>query len=131
MFVSIKGGSYARFRRALESGNLTAVRMAALELPYVDLADALAICLLMCRQKDDQFERAAVRWLARLSLERPRITLSQLRDAAAALMGLPSAGARAKLAELCERLQVPGVDRVTSTGRPRGHSSLPEWRGSS
>ncbi|MCW3050747.1 MAG: hypothetical protein JWO74_5031 [Solirubrobacterales bacterium] len=39
-----------RFRRALESGNLTAVRMAALELPYVNLADALAICLLMRRQ---------------------------------------------------------------------------------
>jgi len=40
--------------------------MAALELPYVNLADALAVCLLMRRQKDERFERAAVRWPARL-----------------------------------------------------------------
>jgi hypothetical protein len=48
--MSIKGGSYARFQRALEAGDLPAVRMAALELPYVNLADALAVCLLMRRQ---------------------------------------------------------------------------------
>jgi hypothetical protein len=65
--------------------------MAALELPYVNLVDALAICLLMRRKGDGSFERAAVRWLARLSLERPEITLAELRDAAAALIALPSA----------------------------------------
>jgi hypothetical protein len=94
--VSIKGGSYARFQRALDSGDLAAVRISALELPYVNLADALAVCLLMRRQKDERFERAAVRWLARLSLERPEVTLAQLRDAATALQALPSAGARVR-----------------------------------
>ena len=52
------------------------------------------------RQDDGQFERAAVRWLARLSLERPGITLAELRDAAGALMDLPSPQARSKLAAL-------------------------------
>jgi uncharacterized lipoprotein YmbA len=98
--VSIKGGSYARFQRALQAGNLAAVRLAALELHYVNLADALAICVLMRRQDDGQFERAAVRWLARLSLEWPAITLAEFRDAADALMQLPADEARAKLAAL-------------------------------
>ena len=99
--MSIKGGSYARFRRALESGNLTAVRLAALELPYVDLADALSVCVLMSRQGDPKLERAAVRLLARLALERPGMTLAQLRDAAAALIELPDSRAQARLAALC------------------------------
>ena len=41
VFVSIKGGSYARFRRALDTGNLTLVRAAAAELPTINLEDAL------------------------------------------------------------------------------------------
>jgi hypothetical protein len=86
--------------------------MAALELPYVNLADALAICLLMRRQDDGHFERAAVRWLARLSLECPEITLAQLREAAAALIALPSAHAKATLADLSARLNLPNVGRV-------------------
>jgi hypothetical protein len=86
--------------------------MAALELPYVNLTDALAICLLMRRRGNGHFERAAVRWLARLSLERPEVTLADLRDAAAALMQLPSAQARTKLVELSARLSLPGIAHV-------------------
>jgi hypothetical protein len=113
--VSIKGSSYGRFQRALGSGNLAAVRMAALELPYVDLDDALAICLLMRREGDGSFERAAVRWLARLSLERPEITLAELRDAAAALIDLPSPTARATLVDLGKRQGLLGVSRFLRT----------------
>jgi hypothetical protein len=47
VFVPTKGGPYARFRRALDSGNLTLVRAAAAELPAVNLEDALRICLLL------------------------------------------------------------------------------------
>jgi hypothetical protein len=50
VFVSIKGGSYANFHRALERGNLEVIRAAAAELPRVDVADALAIVLLMSAQ---------------------------------------------------------------------------------
>jgi hypothetical protein len=44
--VSIRGSSYARFRRALETENLTLVRAAAAELPTINLDDALRVCLL-------------------------------------------------------------------------------------
>jgi hypothetical protein len=72
----------------------------------------VAVCLLMRRQGDQPFERAAVRWLARLSLERPEITLGELRDAAAALMELPTSQARRALADLGVRLRLPGIGRV-------------------
>ena len=76
--MTSSGSPYARFRRALATGNLAVVRAAAAELPAVDLADALAICLLMSVRDDERFERAAVRWLARLALERPGIGLGEL-----------------------------------------------------
>lgn len=85
--------------------------MAALELPYVELADALAICVLMRRHDDRQFERAAVRWLARLGLEHPGVRLAELHHAAAALIELPSSRAEATLVELCRHLGL---------GRPSG-----------
>src|SRR4051812_50179434 len=73
MFVSVRGSPYVRFKRALATGNLSLVRAAAAELPAIDLGDALAICLLMSDRDDERFERAAVRWLARLALERPAV----------------------------------------------------------
>jgi hypothetical protein len=63
------------FRRALDSGNLTLVRAAAAELPTVNLEDALRICLLLRDADPSQYERAVIRWLGRLCLERPRLTL--------------------------------------------------------
>ena len=41
------GNPYARFRRALETGNETLVVAAARELPKVTLDDALRICLVL------------------------------------------------------------------------------------
>ena len=41
--MSIKGSSYARFKRAIDTGNLRLIRTAAAELPQVQLHDALAI----------------------------------------------------------------------------------------
>ena len=41
------GNPYARFRRALETGNETLVVAAARELPQVSLDDALRICLVL------------------------------------------------------------------------------------
>ena len=108
------GSPYARFKRALATGNLALVRAAAAELPAVDLADALAICLLMSARDDDRFERAAVRWLARLALERPGIGLGGLRDGLVAFEAMPynPAAARGTLAEMCERVGLPGAVRV-------------------
>src|SRR3954452_3385772 len=100
------GSPYARFKRALLTGNIALVHAAAAELPAVDLADALSICLLMSARDDDRFERAAVRWLARVALERPAVGLGDLRDGLIAFEAMPynPEAARSSLAALCERL---------------------------
>ena len=103
--MSSQGSPYARFQRALRLGRLSLVRDAASELPRIDLDDALAICLLMEQQEADRFERAAVRWLARLSLEVPTVRIEDLRHGALAFEALAEnpLGARQALAELCTR----------------------------
>jgi len=99
------GSPYARFQRALRNGRLSMVRAAAAELPRVELDDALSICLLMSEQDAERYERAAVRWLARLSLEVPTIRIEDLRAGLLAFEVLPENpdGARAALADLCSR----------------------------
>jgi hypothetical protein len=87
--VSTKGGSYSRFRHALDTGNITLVRAAAAELPTVNLDDALRICLLLRDADPPRYERAVIRWLGRLCLERPRLTLEELKGALSACERLP------------------------------------------
>ena len=89
--MSIKGGSYANFRRALDSGNLLLIRAAAAELPHAPpLADALRICLLLRDGEPGSYNRAVVRWLGRFCLERPNATLADILDAAGAFDRLPT-----------------------------------------
>ncbi len=103
MFVSVKGRPYQWFKSALARGDLAGVRAAAAELPHINLADALAICLLMGQQDDARFERAATKWLARLALERPTIGLDELGQALLAMEVLPDnpGAAKATLAGIC------------------------------
>jgi hypothetical protein len=105
------GSPYSRFRRALRSGNLFLIQTTAADLPQVDLADALSICLLMGDQADARFDRAATRWLARLVCERPAVGLEELRTALTALEALPynPLAAREVLADICRR---QGLGRV-------------------
>jgi hypothetical protein len=99
------GTAYGRFKRALRMGNLVAVRSAAAELPQVSLDDALAVVLLMDEHDDERYERAAVRWLARLVSERPAIGLADLGLGLTALEALPHNrdAAIAVLGEICAR----------------------------
>jgi len=99
------GSPYARFQRALRIGKLTMVRDAAAELPRIDLDDALAICLLIERQDGERYERAVVRWLARMVMEVPAVGIDDLREALIAFEALPynPQAAREALAGLCER----------------------------
>jgi hypothetical protein len=83
------GNPYARFRRALASGNEALVTAAALELPRIALSDALRICLVLRGGEAGRYERAAVRWLGRFALEAPGVTIDDLRLAADALDQLP------------------------------------------
>ena len=83
------GSPYARFRRALDQGRLHLVITAAAELPRVDLDDALEVCVLMSRESHPAYERAAVRWIARLCAERT-VGIHEVRCALALFEALPS-----------------------------------------
>src|SRR3954453_6730412 len=98
--MTSQGSAYARFRRALDTGNLALVRAAAAELPHVDLADALQVCWLL-REEPGAYEKAVIRWLGRFCLERKRVTLAQVEPALAAFADPPLPGA-------------PGLDRLRS-----------------
>src|SRR5579884_2779429 len=84
------GNPYARFRRALETGNEALVTAAARELPRIALDDALRICLVLRGGDPERYERAAVRWLGRFALEARAVSIAALRAAAAARAALPS-----------------------------------------
>jgi hypothetical protein len=97
------GNPYARFRRALNTGNEALVIAAALELPQVALDDALRICLVLREGDAGRYERAAVRWLGRFALEARGVTIGDLQLAAEALEALPrrAADAMEQLQQLC------------------------------
>ena len=82
------GSAYARFRRALKTGNMVIIQAAARELPQVSLPDALSVCAVLADGPRERYERAAVRWLGRFCAER-RPDLSELQRAVAALHLLP------------------------------------------
>lgn len=109
--MSIKGSPYTHFRHALRKGNLHLIRAAAAELPQVNLADALAICLVMSDQDDQRYDRAATRWLARLVCERPAIGLDDLQTALTALQALPHNrdAARTVLRDICHKHRLERV----------------------
>jgi hypothetical protein len=81
MFVTSQGSPYMRFQRALATGNLLLIRSAAAELPQISLGDALSVCVAIRDAEPERFQRAALRWIARYCLERPGVTLSQVRAA--------------------------------------------------
>jgi hypothetical protein len=103
VFVSSDGNPYARFKRALETGNASPVAAAARELPQVALDDALRICLVLRGGDAQRYERAAVRWLGRFALEAHGVRIEDLRLAADALAALPerTADAMECLQRLC------------------------------
>jgi hypothetical protein len=103
MFVTSQGSPYARFRRALATGNLLLIRAAAAELPQISLGDALIVCVAIRDAKPEQFERAALRWIARYCVERPTVTLAEVKAATEAFerMGQRPEDALAKLQQLC------------------------------
>jgi hypothetical protein len=100
--MTSQGSPYARLRRAIATGNTDLAWIAALELEHVDLEDALALVLLVV--DDRRHSAAATRWLGRLCLETPGVTLGRAQLAADALAGLPDRAAAHALASLCAEL---------------------------
>ena len=91
----------ALLRRALERGSLIQAEAAARECGRIDLDDALRFVLLLLRERDARYERAALRWLGRVLVDNPGIGFEGARDAVRALeaFGGPDADvARARLA---------------------------------
>lgn len=75
----------------MKTGRASIAWNAALELEHVDLQDALVLVLLVV--DEPPFDRASSRWLGRLCLEVPALTLRQLLVIASALAGLPDRAA--------------------------------------
>ena len=60
-----------RFRRALDRGNVTEALSVAAELPFVSLAEALELTLLLADKEPEKYDRAAARWHVRFLQEVP------------------------------------------------------------
>ena len=93
-FAAIKGRPQRWLDDALKRGDLAAMRAKTADLPVVNLEDALRIALLVRAHEPEGGQRAAVRWLGRLCLERRDVTLDQMRtalDAFAVLVEEPEA----------------------------------------
>src|SRR3954452_17503361 len=88
--MTSQGSPLTRLRRALDHRNALLALTTAAELPRVPLPEALAICLLLHDKEPTRFEKAALRWHARLCRE-GRLTLPEAALALAAL-GAMSAG---------------------------------------
>jgi hypothetical protein len=87
--VSVKGSPDARFQRSLQTRKLSVVLTAAAELQSIQLDDALEILILMAREKDPRFDRAAARWVGRVLVETPPMTLKEARWVIAMVEQLP------------------------------------------
>jgi hypothetical protein len=111
VFVTEQGGPYARFRRALASGNPTVATAAAAELPKLGLADALVLLLLYSRTDRRRFERAAVRWHGRFCLEAERLAPADAALALAAVLALSDGEAGPAGLALAELLGAYGLAR--------------------
>lgn len=86
------------------------MRAAAAELPQVNLAAGLRICLLINASEPEKLEGAAIRWLGRLCLEHKEIGFDDLAQGLAAFQALPMQPAPAieALRALCARTGIDG-----------------------
>jgi len=83
--VTSQGSAQGRFQRVLDRGQVEQAEMAARELPFMSLGNALALVVGYARAGSPKFEAAAVRWLARFALEGRDVRLADVQLAAAAL----------------------------------------------
>ena len=117
--MSIKGGAYSNFQRALDTGNLLLIRAAAAELPTVNLDDALRICVLVAEQEPERFERAAVRWHGRWEVEAPAdLRLRESELMLVSLGALSSPARQTAFRTLVELGRWSGLSTIESSLRP-------------
>ena len=97
VFVTAQGTALTRYRRALERRHIFGAEIAAREMGFVSLRDALGLLVLYAAENSPKYEKAATRWLARLALETDDPSLADIQLAAAALQALPRRPAPALL----------------------------------
>lgn len=86
--MTAQGSALTRYRRALERRHIFGAEIAAREMAFLSLRDALGLLALYAGQESPKFDKAAVRWLGRLALESDDLSLHDLQLAAAALHAL-------------------------------------------
>ena len=89
MFVTAQGSALTRYRRALERRHIFGAEIAAKEMAYLSLRDALGLLALYSAEGSPKYGKAATRWLGRLALESDDLSLEDVQLAAAALHALP------------------------------------------
>jgi hypothetical protein len=110
LFVTSQGSAWPRLRRALDQGNLVEARSAASELEHVGLAEALELLLLIRDQEPAKFERAALRWHARLCADVKTMPLGEALTVLALLEQLRGKRADAAARSLSELLYRRGLE---------------------
>src|SRR3954452_13178460 len=96
------GSPTHRFERALATGNPRLVRAAAAQLPDIGITEAAAILLVIEQTQPDNYDRAALPWLATVATEVAPVDLPAIPPLADALTQSPQPPtARADLARLC------------------------------
>jgi hypothetical protein len=75
--VTSQGSSYARFRRSLDTGNVTNALAAAAELAPLGLTDSLELLLLFRDKSPECFAPAALRWHGRYCRETSGVNMDE------------------------------------------------------
>ena len=78
--MTSQGHGYARFRRALKSGNAHVALAAAAELRQVGLADSLSLLFLIREDRPVLYDKASVRWFAKYAAEDRYLVLRDARE---------------------------------------------------
>jgi len=106
--VSIKGRPEKWLEQAVATGNLPLALGEAAELRPLPLGPALGLVCLLYEADDPRAPRAAARWAARLTLERPDVDLHELGELVDALQHAASypPGARGALAALAQHYEL-------------------------
>jgi hypothetical protein len=86
VFVTAQGQPLTRYRRALERRHVFGDEIAAREMGFVPLRDALGLLALYASEGSPKYDKAATRWLARLALESDDLQLRDVQLAAAAAL---------------------------------------------
>ena len=89
LFLTSQGSALTRYRRALERRHIFGAEIAAKEMAYLSLSDALGLLALYASEDSPKYGKAATRWLGRLALESDDLSLHDLQLAGAALQALP------------------------------------------